>query len=94
DKGYLDNEDPFDAQQILFETEACILGGRRWDLDGILSEIRVRESLLYTFILLRINGSRRCGNGRSINNKTTASGDGFEFTLRVSKGVAKERYRP
>nr|GEW01428.1 reverse transcriptase domain-containing protein [Tanacetum cinerariifolium] len=26
DKGYLDKEDPFDAQQILFEMGACILG--------------------------------------------------------------------
>nr|GEZ79030.1 hypothetical protein [Tanacetum cinerariifolium] len=38
------------------------LDGRRWDLDGILSEIRVHESLLYTFIHLRINGSGRSGN--------------------------------
>nr|GEY20722.1 reverse transcriptase domain-containing protein [Tanacetum cinerariifolium] len=37
---------------------------------------------------------RRSGNGRSINNKTTASGDGFELTLRVSNGVATERSRP
>nr|GFD00318.1 hypothetical protein [Tanacetum cinerariifolium] len=66
----------------------------RWDLDGILSEIWVRVSLLYTFIHLRIDGFRRSGNGRSISNKTTASGDGFEFTLRVSNGVAQERSLP
>nr|GEY90288.1 zinc finger, CCHC-type, retrotransposon Gag domain protein [Tanacetum cinerariifolium] len=70
------------------------LDGRRWNLNGIFSEIQVRESLLYTFIHLRINGLGRSGNGRSINNKTTASGDGFEFTLRVSNDVARERSRP
>nr|GFC08188.1 hypothetical protein [Tanacetum cinerariifolium] len=42
---------------------------RRWDLDGILSEIRVRKSFLYTFIHLRINGLGRSGNGRSINTR-------------------------
>nr|GFB10369.1 hypothetical protein [Tanacetum cinerariifolium] len=67
---------------------------RRWDLDGILNEIRVRESLLYTFIYLRINRCGRSRNGRSINNKSTASGDGFAFTLRVSNGIARERSRP
>nr|GFC42589.1 hypothetical protein [Tanacetum cinerariifolium] len=70
------------------------LDEKRWDLDGILSENWVRENLLYMFIHLRINGLGRSGNGRSINNKTTASGDGFQFTLRVSNGVARERSRP
>nr|GFD46948.1 hypothetical protein [Tanacetum cinerariifolium] len=51
-------------------------------------------SLLYTFIHIRINGCGRSGNGRSINNKYTASGDGFEFTLRVSNGIARDRFRP
>nr|GEY90743.1 reverse transcriptase domain-containing protein [Tanacetum cinerariifolium] len=70
DKGYLDEEDPFDAQHILFKTEACIFGQEE------------------------INEWGRSRNGRSINNKTTSSGDGFEFTLRVSNGVAGERSRP
>nr|GFC30906.1 hypothetical protein [Tanacetum cinerariifolium] len=32
-------------------------------------------------------------NGRSIKNKNTSSGDGFQFTFRVSNGVARERSR-
>nr|GEW50838.1 hypothetical protein [Tanacetum cinerariifolium] len=38
-------------------------------------------------IYLWINGLGRSRNGRSINNKTTASGDGFEFTLRPGDHV-------
>nr|GFD27712.1 hypothetical protein [Tanacetum cinerariifolium] len=40
------------------------------------------------------NGFGRSGNGRSISNKATASGDGLEFTLRVSNCIARERSRP
>nr|GFD43491.1 hypothetical protein [Tanacetum cinerariifolium] len=67
---------------------------RRWDLDGILSEIRVRESLLYSFTYLWNNRFGRGENGRSIGDKTIASSDGFEFTLRVGNGIARERSRP
>nr|GFC36986.1 hypothetical protein [Tanacetum cinerariifolium] len=85
---------PLMHNKISLRWRLVFLGEMRWDLDGILSEVRVRESLLYMFIYLWINGLGRSGNGRSINNKTTAGGDGFEFPLRVSNDVARERSRP
>ncbi|GJU47756.1 hypothetical protein Tco_1217311 [Tanacetum coccineum] len=54
---------------------------------------RPLQSPLTPFILLWINEWRRHRNGRSIKNKTTSSGNGFQFTLRVSNGVARERSR-
>nr|GEY72313.1 putative retrotransposon Gag domain, nucleotide-binding alpha-beta plait domain protein [Tanacetum cinerariifolium] len=59
---------------------------RWWDLDCVFHKIWVRVHLLYTFILLWINGFGRIGNGRSISNKSTTSSNGFKFTLRVGNG--------
>nr|GFC44312.1 hypothetical protein [Tanacetum cinerariifolium] len=67
---------------------------RWWDLDGVLRVIWVRVRLLYTFILLWIDEFERIGNGRSFSNKSTASSNGFKFTLRVGNGIARESSRP
>ncbi|GKF16083.1 hypothetical protein Tco_0061001 [Tanacetum coccineum] len=43
----------------------------------------------HNFFVKEINEWRRHRNGRSLKNKTTSGGDGFQFTFWVSNGVAR-----
>nr|GFC52418.1 hypothetical protein [Tanacetum cinerariifolium] len=54
---------------------------RWWNLDVVLCMIWVCVRLLYTFILLWINGFGRIGNGRSFSNKSLSSPFGLAMVL-------------